>query len=91
MKQYTVKDWENDQTFSAAIGQPVSDAVFYQFLNCVPPAYYRGGIMQVGEPASTDRETFKHLFTTFKKSGGVWFYVGTCLLGKTENRKGYFD
>lgn len=91
MKQYTLKDWENNQTFSAAIGQPVSNAVFNQFLNCVPPAYYRGGIMQVGEPASTDKETFKDLFTTFKKSGGAWVYVGTCLLGKTEHRKGYFD
>lgn len=91
MKQYTLKDWEKDRTFAAAIGQRVSDAVFYEFLNCVPPAYYGGGIMQVGEPASTDKETLKDLFTTFKKSGGSWVYVGLCLYGKTEHRKSYFD
>jgi len=91
METYTLQDWERDKTFNAQIGQPVTDEVFSEMLNCVPPAYYGGGLMQVGEPISTDKETYKSLFSTFEKSGGVWVYRGTCLYGKTENRKGLFD
>ena len=91
MKAYTMQDWEKDKTFSARPGQPVTKEVFFEMLNCVPPAYYGGGIMQVGEPISTDKETYKSLFSTFEKSGGVWVYMGTCLYGKTEHRKGLFD
>ena len=90
MKKYTMQDWEKDGIFNAVPGQPVENAVFSEMLNCVPPAYYGGGLMQVGEPISTDKETYKSLFSTFERRGGVWFYVGTCLYGKTENRRGLF-
>ena len=44
-----------------------------------------------GDAAVGIKETYKSLFSTFEKSGGVWVYMGTCLYGKTENRKGLFD
>ena len=89
-KVYTMQDWQNAGTFNAEIGQPVSNEVFNEFLNCVPPAYYGRGVMQVGEPYATDRETFRDLFTTFEHRAGVWYYVGACLYGKTENRPGLY-
>lgn len=90
MRIYTMKDWEKDGAFSAAVGQVVSNDVFNEMLNCVPPAYYGGGLMQVGEPISTDKETYKSLFSTFEKRGGVWVYVGCCLYGENKNRPSLF-
>ena len=90
-KVYTMQDWQRDGVFNASIGQEVEDAVYYEFLNCVPPAFWEGGVMQVGEPHSTDKETFKNLYTTFvRNEDGSWTYVGHCLYGKTENRESLY-
>ncbi len=92
MKIYTMKEWARDKVFSAQVGQRVSDAVFYEMLNCVPPAFWEGGVMQVGEPHSTDKETYRNLFTTFVRNpDGSWTYAGNCLYGKTEHRKSLFE
>ena len=86
-KVYTMQDWQRDGVFNANIGQEVEDAVYYEFLNCVPPAFRERGVMQVGEPYSIDKETRKHLYTTFvRNEKGVWAFAGHCLYGKTENR-----
>lgn len=91
-KIYTMADWERDKTFSPAIGQEVSAEVFSEHLNCVPPAYYGNGIMQVGEPYGTDKDTYKSLFTTYvRNERGTWSYAGHCLYGKTENRKSFLE
>lgn len=84
-------DWQKDGVFSAEVGQAVEESVFYEMLNCVPPAYWQGGVMQVGEPYSTDMETLKSLFTTFvRNKDGQWSFAGHCLYGKTENRKSLY-
>ena len=91
-KIYTMADWERDKTLSPAIGQEVSREVFNEQLNCVPPAYYSNGIMQVGEPYGTDKETYKSLFTTYvRNENGSWNFAGHCLYGKTENSKTILD
>ena len=85
-------DWQKDGVFSAEVGQAVEESVFYEMLNCVPPAYWQGGVMQVGEPYSTDMETRESLFTTFvRNKDGQWSFVGHCLYGKTENRKSLYN
>ena len=88
-KVYTMQDWQRDGVFNANIGQEVEDAVYYEFLNCVPPAFRERGVMQVGEPYSTDKETRKHLYTTFKKDGDRYYFLGHCLLGQTEHRESW--
>ena len=50
MNTYTMQNWRDDRTFKAAIGQRVDEEVYQQFLNCVPPEYWKLGILQVGEP-----------------------------------------
>lgn len=52
MKTYTQQDWQNDRTFKAAIGQQVTEEVYQNFLNDMPPHYWKNGIMQAGEPYS---------------------------------------
>lgn len=82
-----MSDWERDREFSPAIGQEVSEEIYWEMLNCVPPTYNGRNLMQVGEPYSTDKETRKHLYTTFvRNESGKWVYVGHCLYGKTEDR-----
>ena len=91
-KVYTMEDWGKDKTFSPVIGQEVSDEIYFEMLGCVPPAYHSHNVMQVGEPYATDKETLQDLFTTFARNDkGNWVYMGHCLYGKTEHRKGLFE
>lgn len=91
MEVYTMEQWNLDKEFKAQIGQEVSDEVFEEMRDCVPPAYYSQGIMQVGEPYDADAETYENLYATFVRTDNGWKYVGHCLRGRTENRKGYCD
>ena len=65
MKTYTMEDWQKDRTFKAAIGQNVSDEVYYQMLNSVPPVYMGCGFTQIGEPYSHELKTGQPLYITF--------------------------
>ena len=78
MKTYTMEDWRNDRTFKAIIGQQVAEEVYQQFLNCVPPEYYRNGILQVGEPYGLIVIDGKYYdtFTTFTGSEGHRTFSG---------------
>ena len=68
METYTMEKWSEDGTFKAAVGQEVSDEVFDEFLNCLPPHYWANGYMQVGEPYGVCKMDGKHChtFTTFR-------------------------
>ncbi len=52
---YTMDTWNNDKTFKANPGQNVSDKVYDQLLNDMPPEYYKDGYMQPGEPVSHNK------------------------------------
>ena len=88
-KVYTHEDWSRDGTFSATPGQEITAEIYDEMLCVLPPAYWNGGIFQVGEPHSTDKETFKHLFATFKREGDKYYFLGHCLLGQTEHRESW--
>ena len=85
-----MEDWQRDGVFSASIGQAVSRSVFLELRDSVPPAYNGGGLFQVGEPYTHDKENGKPLYTTFQTDErGEWIYIGHRLLGQTEHRKGW--
>lgn len=90
-KVYTMEDWQRDRELSPAIGQYVDNDVVWELIECLPPAYWRFGIFQVGEPYSHDKETCAPLYATFVQvnTDGLWEYKGHCLKGQTENRKGW--
>lgn len=84
---YTMEDWNRDKIFSAAVGQEVEEAIYWEFLGSVPPAYNGHGLFQAGEPYDLDKDTHQDLFTTFQRNErGAWVYMGHCTLGKTEDR-----
>lgn len=89
METYTMKQWEIDGTLKIAVGQQVENDLVWELIDCVPPAYFKRGVFQVGEPKSTDAETLKSLFDTFTHDGEGenWIYRGECLYGQTENRE----
>lgn len=89
MKTYTMEQWAKDGSLNIAVGQQVANDVVWELIDCVPPAYWSGGVFQVGEPKSTDAETYKHLFDTFTHDGDGedWIYRGECLYGTTEHRR----
>lgn len=91
-KVYTMEEWQRDGIFSAKIGQSVSRAVYLELRDCVPPAYNGRELFQVGEPYTHDKENGKPLYATFQTDEkGEWIYIGHCLLGQTEHRKGLGD
>lgn len=82
---YTTEQWEKDGTFSAEVGQEVSEAVYYQMFNCLPPlrlpkecGYLSG--FRVGEPythehSKTTGEYLAH-YAGFGKKGGKYYFLG---------------
>ena len=85
-KVYTMADWERDKTLSPAIGQEVSREVFNEQLNCVPPAYYSNGIMQVGEPYGTigERGTTQDIVYMARPRTAKRFLISQVWQGLTE-------
>lgn len=91
----SMEDWENsglgsfDEYFFP--GDTVTEDVYLNFLNILPPAVNRGGLLQVGEAAAfeTDPETGKQrsTYTTFANVNGEWWYAGECFIGETVNRR----
>lgn len=66
-QQYTMEDWKRDRTFKAQPGQEVSQEVFDQMLNSMPPHFWASGYMQAGEPYSMVifKNKYVNLYTTF--------------------------
>ena len=82
-----MEDWRRDGESSAKVGQLVEDNVYYNMLGALPPAYWRYGVMQVGEAYSHDVKTGKPLYSTFVETPDGYIFAGYCLLGQTENCK----
>lgn len=66
-KIYTMEDWKRDRTFKAQPGQEVSQEVFDQMLNSMPPHFWASGYMQAGEPSSLIKvgDRYVDTYTTF--------------------------
>lgn len=87
---YTMTDWERDGSLNISVGQEVSDAVVNELKNCMPPTWLGGGLFQVGEAEDQDAEhPAWPIYDTFKRTENGWVYLGTCLRGQTEPRKGF--
>lgn len=76
MKTYTMQDWANDGTLKLQRGQFISDEVFYQLRDGVPPTTLRLGIFQMGEADCMHPDYGCLLYLTFRRVGELWQYVG---------------
>lgn len=86
-KTYTMKDWERDGSLRLSPDMLVDTEVICELRDCVPPAFHKYGVFQVGEPASHDTETFEQLYDTFlrlRTTFGTWKYLGLCPLGSVK-------
>ncbi len=77
---YSMEDWKQDRSFNAKPGQEISEDVYNEMLNCMPPKTLPSGKAEqalqdfsipvhagflMGEPHSTDKETGKELYLAF--------------------------
>lgn len=88
---YTVEQWRIDGTLSAIPGQEVTEEVYYDQLEVLPPLRlprcprtegYPAGF-QVSEAACNDPLTDKMLYSTYGRRDGKYYYLG--LLPATDD------
>lgn len=82
---YTSEQWQKDGTFSAEVGQEVSEEVYYQMFNCMPPlrlprecgylSGFRMGEAYTNEQSEKTGELLAH-FAAFGKRGGKYYFLG---------------
>ncbi|MCD7811287.1 MAG: hypothetical protein LUG91_05475 [Ruminococcus sp.] len=77
------------------VGDEVTEELVDYFMNLLPPTFMNYGMLQVGEPYSSeldpDTNKWKYTYTTFAKSEGKWKYVGECFYKQNINRIKYLD
>ena len=98
---YTSEQWGNDGTFSAEVGQEVSEEVYFQMFNAMPPlrlpkecgylSGFRMGEAYTNEQSEKTGELLAH-FEAFGKRGGKYYFLGRlnkygemCSSDKREN------
>lgn len=98
---YTMDQWSNDGSFSAEVGQEVSEEVYFQMFNAMPPlrlprecGYLSG--FRMGEPYTHEQSEktgeFLAHYAAFGKRGGKYYFLGhlnkygeMCSTDKREN------
>lgn len=78
---YTRADWQRDRVFSAQPGQLISEEIYNDMLNCMPPYHLpeetRGMVSAgflMGEPAASDQRGA--LYHAFGCKSGKYIYLG---------------
>ena len=95
-KHITMKMWSEAGSFdkAASPGDTVDEEIVMQFLNCVPPATQKPGLIQCGEPFyhlyDPDKGAYRATYATFAMAADKWVYCGNCFKGETfpQERKG---
>ena len=65
----------NNIIFNAKEGQEVNEDTYYYFLEILPPAFYKGGVFQVGEPYDHTKEN-KPRYGTYQHKNKRYYYQG---------------
>lgn len=69
LKTYTMEDWRNDRSFSPAVGQEVTQEVYDDLFNALPPTFRGCGYMQTGEAYSMIRVGDRYVDTYITFNG----------------------
>lgn len=69
LKTYTMEDWRKDRSFNAAIGQEVTQEVYDDLLNALPPTFRGCGYMQTGGAYSLIRVGDRYVDTYITFNG----------------------
>lgn len=79
MSVYTRENWAADRTFKAAAGQEISEEIYNEMFECMPPlrlkeAHGCTAGFRMSEPYS--HRDGKPLYMAFGKRGGKYYYLG---------------
>lgn len=81
---YTRSDWQRDNSFKAAPGQEIEEAIYDQMLDCMPPLrlpscketeIYASGFL-MSEPYDIDRQTGENFYVAFGLLYGKCYFIG---------------
>ena len=85
---YTAEQWSKDRNFSAAIGQEVTEDIYYEMFDVMPPlrlpiaettCEYSAGF-RVGEPyihgKSDKTGEYTAFYAAFGKKDGKYYFLG---------------
>lgn len=80
MAVYTSEDWRNDKTFKAKAGQEITEEVYEEMFNVLPPLHLKNSCgcevgFRVSEPYEHD-DNGKALYMAFGKRNGKYYYLG---------------
>ena len=94
MELYTMEQWKADRTFKAEPGQEITEDIYEEMLNCMPPRTLprekarqalqdykipvNAGFL-MGEPHSSDQRGQYYL--AFGNNGKHYYYLGLSLSG----------
>ena len=77
-KPFSREDWKGsfDENFTPEdLPAEVTEEIYWEFLEVLPPAYWVGDLFQVGE-AVRHNENGRPCYSTFDKKDGKYFYLG---------------
>lgn len=81
----TYKDWNGDLGDYLKVGDVVDQEMADYFLNVMPPACWKGNLIQIGEPYN--HINGKATYATILSTTRGWEYRGHCHRGQTEEPK----
>jgi len=82
---YTHEDWARDESFAAVPGQEITEDIYDEMFNCMPPLtlprcertrQFSAGFM-MGEPNGTEPRTFKTMYLAFGKADNRYYFIGS--------------
>jgi len=79
----TYADWEGTLDEYLTVGCLVDQEMVNYFLNVLPPTYWSGYVIQLGEPSS--HIGGKATYETLEKTNLGWTYAGVCFKGQTKD------
>lgn len=85
MEKITSENWPENWAKIPAWTE-ISEGVYEDFLNVLPPICWRGGYFQCSEPY--DHIAGKARFMTFTKINGSYWYLGIQFFGQVPNQEG---
>jgi hypothetical protein len=84
-----ITEWNTE---TAKRGDEITEEIYDNFLNALPPAYWRGSLFQMGEPHDTrfdqSKNKWRETYLTFAKDGGKYLYLGENFRGETDSKLG---
>ncbi len=78
----TYEAWAGQLTDHLNLGDCVDEALYWYFLEVLPPAHWSDRIVQIGEPQDHAGPEGRARFSTLQRYGEAWYYTGYRVAGE---------